>query len=142
LARELAGPAASPELQSLAREAAAAHIAVDRVRHARHRLMVQQLEDPVLIPTTPRAARQQVRDVIELEERLSQDLYIPWRLRTAAQIPQGVEKFALMISNVAQRLAALERYERQSLSRRKRALRKLVAKQRRSEGISDVNQSD
>jgi hypothetical protein len=66
LARELAGPAASPELQSLAREAAAAHIAVDRVRRACHRLMLQQLEDPLLLPTTPRAAKQHARQEMSL----------------------------------------------------------------------------
>src|SRR5262249_43364249 len=101
LARELAGAGASPELHSLAREAAAAHIDVDRVRWARHRLMLQQLEDPVLVPTTPRAAMQQVRDLIEIDERLRQDLYIPWRLRGATRVPEGVEKYALAISNLA-----------------------------------------
>jgi hypothetical protein len=129
LARELAGPAAGAELQSLAREAAADHIDVDRVRRACHRMMVQQLEDPVPIPTTPRAARQHVRDLIELD---AQGLYIPWRLRTAARIPEGAEKFALVISNLARSLAALERYERRSLSRRKRAFRKLVTEQRKT----------
>jgi hypothetical protein len=134
LTRELAGPAANPELRNLARDAAAGHIAVERVRRARHRLMVQQLSDPVLIPTTSRAARQHVRDLIELDERRSQDLYIPWRLRTAARIPEGAEKFALAIANLARRLAALERYERRTMSRRKRAFRKLVAKQRKLKG--------
>jgi hypothetical protein len=136
LARELAGPAASPEMQNLAREAAAAHIDVDRVRRMRHRLMLQHLADSVPIPTTPRAARQHVRDLIELDERWSQGLYIPWRLRTAARIPEGAEKFALVISNLARRLAALERYERRSLSRRKRAFRKLVTEQRKTKEIS------
>jgi hypothetical protein len=142
LARKLAGPAAGPELQSRAREAAAAHIDVDRVQRMRHRLMLQQLADPVPVPTTSRAARQHVRDLIELDERLSQDLYIPWRLRTAAQIPEGAEKFALVISNVAQRLAALQRYERRAMSRRKRAFRKLVAEHRKSKGISDLRKSE
>jgi hypothetical protein len=137
LARELAGPAAGPELQSLAREAAAAHIDVDRVQRMRHRLMLQHLADPLPIPTTSRAARQHVRDLIELDERWSQDLYIPWRLREATQIPEGAKRFALVISNLARRLAALERYERRAMSRRKRAFRKLVAEQRKAKGISD-----
>jgi hypothetical protein len=64
--------AASPQVAA----AAVAHIAVGRVRQARHRLMVQQLADPVPIPTTSRAARQ-----------LTQDLYIPWRLRAAVKYP-------------------------------------------------------
>src|SRR5262249_54487756 len=140
--RELAGPAAGPELQSRAREAAAAHIDVDRVRRMRHRLMLQHLADPVPIPTTSRAARQHVRDLIELDERWSQDLYIPWRLRGITQIPQGAERFTLMISNLARRLAALERYERRATSRRKRAFRNLVSAQRKSKGIFDVEKSD
>jgi hypothetical protein len=89
LARELAGPAAGLELQDLAREAAAAHIDVDRVQRMRHRLMLQDLADPVPIPTTPRAARQHVRDLIELDERLAQDLYIPWRLRWQRKYPMA-----------------------------------------------------
>jgi hypothetical protein len=125
-----------------AREAAAAHIDVDRVQRVRHRLMLQHLADPVPVPTTSRAARQHVRELIELDERWSQGLYIPWRLRTAAQIPEGAEKFSLVISNLARRLAALERYERRSLSRRKRAFRNLVSAQRKSKGIFDVGKSD
>lgn len=71
LARELAGPAATPELRRLACDAAAAHIAVDRVRRAAHRLMAQQLEDPLLIPTTSRVAMQHVKDIIELGSGLN-----------------------------------------------------------------------
>jgi hypothetical protein len=131
LARELAAPPAGPELQSRAREAAAAHIDVHRVQRARHALMVQALADPLPVPTTSRAARQHVKDLIELDERLGGDLYVPWRLRTAAQIPEGAEKFALVISNLARKLAALERYERRATSRRKRAFRHFVAAQRK-----------
>ena len=142
LARELAGPSASPESQRLAREAAAAHIDVDRVQRMRHRLMVQQLEPPVLIPTTPRAAKQHGRDIIELSERVFAGLYVPWRLRSLLPTPDGAEKYALAISNLARHLAVVERYERRSLSRRKQALRKLVAAQRKSKGISDVEKSN
>jgi hypothetical protein len=130
-ARDLAGPAAGAELQSRGREAAAAHIDVDRVRRLRHCLMLQHLADPLLIPTASQAARQHVRDLIELDERLSKDHYIPWRLRAAMEIPEGAERFALVISNLARRLAALERYERRAISRRKRAFRNLVSAQRR-----------
>jgi hypothetical protein len=59
--------------------------------------------------------------------------------RGSANIP-GRRKIRPVISNVAQRLAALERYER-AMSRRKRAFRKLVAEQRKSEGISYVGNS-
>jgi hypothetical protein len=142
LARELAGPGASPELQGIAREAAAAHIAVDRVRRARHWMIVQQLEDPILLPTNPRAAWRQVKDLIELDELQLQRLYVPWRLRFVAKIPDGVEKYALVVSNLARKLAVTERYERRCVSRRKWAFRKLVAEQRKCKGISDMGKSD
>jgi hypothetical protein len=61
LALELAGPAASLELQQWARIAAVAHIDVDRVRRARHSLLMRGLDDPVPLPTTPRAAIKQTK---------------------------------------------------------------------------------
>src|SRR5262249_4147032 len=124
------------------RDAAAAHIAVDRVRWARHRMMVQQLEDPILLPTNPRAAWRQVKDLIELDELQLQGLYVPWRLRFVAQIPDGAEKYALAVSNLARKLAVTAHYERRCVSRRKRAFRKLVAEQRKCKGISDIGKSD
>jgi hypothetical protein len=104
--------------------------------------MVQQLEDPILLPTNPGALWQQVKDTIELDELQMQGLYVPWRLRFVARIPDGAEKYALAVSNLARKLAVTRRYERRSLSRRKRAFRKLVAARRKSKGISDVGKSD
>jgi hypothetical protein len=138
LARELVAPAADPELQSRAREAAAAHIDVHRVQRARHALMVQALADPLPLPRTSRAAQRNVKDLIELDERWRGDLYVPWRLRTAARIPEGAEKFALVISNLTRKLVALDRYERRAASRRKRAFRRLVAAQRKQKVMDTI----
>lgn len=131
LALELAGPAASLELQQWARIAAVAHIDVDRVRRTRHSLITQGLADPVPMPTTVRAAMKQAQDLIRLDELSSQGRYIPWHLRSAAQIPKGANKVAVVIANLAQQLTVLERYERRALSRRKWAFRRFATEQRR-----------
>jgi hypothetical protein len=132
LALELAGPAASLELQQWARIAAVAHIDVDRVRRARHSLLMRGLDDPVPLPTTPRAAIKQTKDLIRFDELSSQELYIPWHLREAARIPEGANKVVLVITNLAQQLSVLERYERRALSRRKWAFRRFATEQRKS----------
>jgi hypothetical protein len=132
LAHELAGPAADPELLYRAREAAAAHIDVDRVRRARHRLIVQELADPCPLPKSTRAKMQQVKDLICLEERLSQGLYLSWQLRSLLRTPDEAEKFAAVISNVARQLAILERYECRAVSRRRKAFRSFDIAQRKS----------
>lgn len=67
---------------------------------------------------------------------------MPWRLRHVSRIPEGAEKYALAIANLARKLAVMERYERQTLSVRKRAFRKLVAAQRMSKSISGAGQGD
>jgi hypothetical protein len=108
-----------------------------------HRQRQDRLLDRTIWASTVlslRAARQHVRDLIELDERLTQDLYIPWRLLGAARIPEGAERFALVMSNLAPRLAVLERYR--ATSRRKRAFRMLVSEKRKSKRISDVGKSD
>jgi len=132
LAHELTGPAASPELLYHAREAAAAHIDVNRVCRARHRLMMRELADPDRLPKTARAEKRYVEDLIRLDELVSQGLYVPWRLRSFLRTPDEAEKFALAISNLRE-LAVLERYERRALSRRRKAFRSFDAVWRRSE---------
>jgi hypothetical protein len=132
LAHELAGPAATPELLCRARDAAAAHLDVNHVCRARHRLIMRELADPAPHPKTARAEKQYVEDLICLDEQLSQGLYIPWRLRSLLRRPNEAEKFALVISNLARQLTLLERYERRALSRRRKAFRSFDAGQRRS----------
>ena len=82
-----AGAATGSELLYRAREAAAAHIDVGRVCRARHRLIVRELADPDARPKTARAKMQHVKDLICLDERLSQSLYVSWHLRHRAKTP-------------------------------------------------------
>ena len=139
LALALAGPAAGPELQCRARTAAAAQIDVDRIRRVRHRLIAQEFDDPNLWPKTSQASWKFLRDLMRLHQLLlHQGLYIPWHLRSVLQFlqtPDRAQKFALAISNLAQQLAILERYERRALSQRKRVFRALDAERYNSQRI-------
>jgi hypothetical protein len=56
-------------------------------------------------------------NIIACSKDLLEDLL--WVLET----PEGPEKFALIISDLSQQLAAMARYERRALSRRKFAIR-------------------
>ena len=84
------------------------------VRWARHHLIVQEFESDYVGPM----GRASVKDLIQLHGLLSQG--VPWRLQSLLLRPEGAEKFALVITNLARQLAALERYERRALARRKK----------------------
>jgi len=116
LAVKLAGPSATRELHDRALTAAMAHLDVDRVRRARHHLIVQEFESDYVGPM----GRASVKDLIQLHGLLSQGVDIPWRLQSLLLRPEGAEKFALVITNLARQLDVLERYERRALARRKK----------------------
>jgi hypothetical protein len=52
-----------------------------------------------------------------------------------AALPQGPHKFAIIISEEAKRLLAMDRYERRALSRRKFAIRAFDAARRRTHDL-------
>ena len=134
LAREIASVGASPRLLELARPIAEAQIDIVRVRQVRHDLLAGALSNPYYYST--KNLTRTVRDLIRIDNLLDQSLPIPWELRGYLQFPEGSEKVALVLSDLAGRMAALDRYERRALSRRKFAIRDFDAARLQTEGAS------
>ena len=123
LGRVIAGPGASAEILALARQVAETQIDLRRVRCARHQLLSRTLSDPCY------DSREKVRQKIKIM-RLVLEKNAPSLLETAlakllTSAPEGPHKFALILSQEARRLQAIDRYERRALSRRKFAIRAL-----------------
>src|SRR5262249_28590747 len=102
LAREIAGPNATPEVQDLAQ----AQIDLRRVRYARHQLLARHL----ISDHADRIAGQKPPDTLAVIRR--------------SGTSEEPKKFAIP-SQEAKQLSALDRYERRALSRRKFAIREL-----------------
>jgi hypothetical protein len=132
LARRIAASAgsdpsnkAAPELLELAHLVAEAQFDLVRVRRARHDLIASALADGDVI-SPGRAARE-----AQLLEAAKSTVNRPGPNAQFARLviaglqktPQSAEKLALTFVQLAQRLAAMDRYERLARSRRKFAIR-------------------
>ena len=122
LARQIAGAHAASEIQELACRIAEAQVDLRRVRGLRNDLISRALRDPDYDSRK------------NCDKRLTTALRIIRRCSRGEDVPDGEAKFlvaklerpdrfATVLTEIAQRLPALERYERRALSRRKLAMR-------------------
>jgi hypothetical protein len=130
LAREIAGPDATAEIQELARLIAEAQIDLRRVRYARHHFLSDCLSDQYY--ESHANARMKLKFIVRLSQGKGPDISIETLEKFLTSTPQGPHKLALILSQEAKQLLAMDRYERRALSRRKFAIRAFDAARRQA----------
>ena len=100
-----------------------------RARDARHQLLSQALSDPYY------DARANVREKLTvIRQLLRPDVPLEAVTKYLTRVPEGPQKFALILAQELQQLSAMDRYERRARSRRKFAIRAFdLAKERINE---------
>jgi hypothetical protein len=121
LALKIAGTDANAEIQELARQVAEAQIDLRRVRYARNQVLSDALS--FTLYESRAARRNKAAFILSLFRPNAPDLPIEVVEAFLLSTPKGPEKFALIVSQEAKRLLAMDRYERRALLRRRIAIR-------------------
>jgi hypothetical protein len=121
LARQIAAPNASTQIQMLASRVAEAEVDLRRVRLARHQLLSQALRNPLYDSQANRPAK--MTAIARLPLANAAEVAMAGREKFVPSTPQGANKIATILSREAKALEAMDRYERRARSRRKFAIR-------------------
>jgi hypothetical protein len=136
LAREIAGTDANDKIQELARRVAEAQIDLRRVRYARHQLLSRELNNPYY------DSRANVRKKMAVLGSILQgngpDMPLAVLVNYVTSTPEGPQKFAIILSQEAKQLLAMDRYERWALLRRKIAIQAFDEARRGHHGCNSI----
>ena len=125
IALKLVGPDPDDILLDRARAVGEAQVELNRVRARRNMLVAQLLADPKYKPLS--TYKKQVR-IMRVIDRVKRIFGKPFDLDDIGPLPdfkplEGDNKFATIVGDRVRELAALDRYERRAISRRKSAIR-------------------
>jgi hypothetical protein len=126
IALKLAGPDADETLLDRARAVGEAQVELNRVRARRNGLVAQLLADPEYKPLSTYKKEVRIMRMIDRVQRISGK---PFDLDDIIDgLPdfkplEGDKKFATVVADRVRELAALDRYERRAISKRKFAIR-------------------
>ena len=125
LARQIAAPNASAQIQMLACRVAEAEVDLRRVRLARHQLLSQALRNPLYDSQANRPAK--MTAIARLPLVNASEVAMAAREKFVPSTPQGANEIAKILLREAKALEAMDRYERRAVSRRNRAIQALDA---------------
>jgi hypothetical protein len=123
LARHIAGPYASVDIQILAHRVAEAQVDLHRVRQMRHQFLSDKLNNPYY--DSQANVRMKSAVMRSLLRPRASEIPTAALVKLVTSTPQGSHKFATILLQEAKQLQAMDRYERRALSRRKFAIRAL-----------------